>query len=255
MRLRKKVFTLVMVLTLLVTGVFGFSTDADANATANNSVQAKLFDESAYKEVDVKANPRKAQIIKDMANNIIADNQMILNYSNAKLDFDNAKILEIKGDKENFTSITLPIVGDQYSLLSNLSLVFDSNNKLVNYSETLITKSDDNKFVVSSYVDGNLIQEQFTDLDYVSNSELQRQLDHLTSSLAKSEEIQSRGIGDVALCLEIVLGVDLVIARLIASTCIASCPALPPICVACIGAVVAVGVANMNQIIACFDKK
>ncbi len=247
MKLSKNVFPIVLVLTLLVSGLFGSSPNANA--------QTQVFNESIYQDVDVTENPRKIQFIKDLANDAISKGQMILNYSNANLDLGNAKFIDINDDKDKYASITIPVVGDQYSLLSNLSLVFDSNNKLVTYSETLITKSDDNKFVVSSYVDGSLIQEQFTDLDYVSNSELQRQLDYLLDVLEENEQaISAYGIGEIALCLSVVIGVDLVIARLIATTCIASCPAVPPVCAVCITAVAAVGVANMNLILGCFEK-
>lgn len=247
MNLRKNVFSIVLVLSLLVSGLFG----SLPNATA----QTQVSNESTYQDVDVTENPRKTQIIKDLANDTISNGQMILNYSNAKLDFDNVKLLEINDDKNKYTSITIPVVGDQYSLLSNLSLVFDSNNKLVTYSETLITRSDDNKFIVSSYADGSLLQEQFTDLDYVSNDELQRQLDYLLEVLEENkQDVSTNGIPEIALCLSVVIGVDLVIARLIATTCVASCPAVPPVCAVCITAVSAIGIANMPLLLACFEK-
>ncbi|EON71874.1 hypothetical protein H131_13058 [Lysinibacillus sphaericus OT4b.31] len=56
---------------------------------------------------------------------------MILNYSNANLDFGNAKFIDINDDKNKYTSITIPVIGDKYSLLSNVTLVFDSNTIVV----------------------------------------------------------------------------------------------------------------------------
>src|SRR5699024_5418740 len=48
---------------------------------------------------------------------------------------------------------------------SNFTVIYDSQDEIINYSESLVTKSNDNKFVITSYSDGEFIQEEKTDLD------------------------------------------------------------------------------------------
>ncbi|WP_019412377.1 hypothetical protein [Paenisporosarcina sp. TG20] len=110
----------------------------------------------------------------------------------------------------------------------------------------MITNSDNNKFVVTSYFDGKLIQEEVTDRDYVNNSELQKELEYMQN--VDSDVIQThRSFNSVVLCISFVGLIDLTIARLIAATCIVSCPGIPPICAACIGAVALVGLLILVQ--------
>ncbi|WP_017729125.1 hypothetical protein [Halalkalibacterium ligniniphilum] len=110
-----------------------------------------------------------------------------------------------------------------------MTLVFDSDNQVISYSETLITKSKDNKFVISSYFDGNLMQSEVTDIDYVSNDVLQEELNTLKNATGNEPGFSTLGFNEVALCISGVLLIDLTVARLIAGACITSCPAVPPV--------------------------
>ena len=48
--------------------------------------------------------------------------------------------------------------------LSNLTLVFDSDYNLTTYSETLVTKSDEDKFKFTTYTDGKLVKDEVSDI-------------------------------------------------------------------------------------------
>lgn len=63
---------------------------------------------------------------------------------------------------------------------------------------------------------------------------------------------QNRGIKKIAACIAAVAGINGGVAYLIAGTCIASCPAVPPICAACIGGVCTIGAADIVAVISCF---
>lgn len=257
MSLLKKIVLGAMVLTLLFSGLSTTNFEVNAQTidkTSDEESMALKFEqmnEVASKSIEVK-DSKKIQLLTDMSKNAISSKQVILNHSNAELVFDDARFLEIKENKENYTSVTIPIVGDQYSLISNFTLVFDSENKLLSYSETLITKSKNDKFIISTFFDGTLAQNQETDIDYISNSELQKELETLQNVSQPQNSIQGKSFNEIALCISVIALVDLTVARIIAATCIASCPAIPPICVACIGTVGVIGAANIPAVVACF---
>lgn len=190
---------------------------------------------------------KRTEHIENTAKDAITNKEVVLNNSNANLDFDNAKYLDITQDNMKYTSITVPIVGGEYSFTSNFTLVFDSNNEVINYSEALITKSDNNKFIITTYSDGDLVQNKETDLDYISDSELKKGLDVVNG------DIQTMGVKKIAACIAAIAGVNAVVAYLIAGTCVASCPAVPPVCAACIAGVATMGAADIAGIIACFN--
>ncbi|MFI8496723.1 hypothetical protein ACIGC1_28500 [Peribacillus butanolivorans] len=255
MILLKKVASVVMASTLFL-GLSVSSTVASTN-TQSVSESASIYQdndiESTFEKMnDIASNTKeikdsqRIQDIKNMSKDAVSNEKVVFNYSNASLDFDNAKFLDISQNNMNYTSITIPIVGDQYNFISNLTLIFDSQNKVMNYSESLITKSEDNKFVITSYIDGELVQSKVTDLDYKSNSELKKGLENIK---------QARGAKKIATCIAAVAGVDIAVAYLIAGTCTVSCPAVPPICAACIAAVATMGAGSIAGVIACFNLK
>ncbi|BBO00032.1 hypothetical protein [Sporolactobacillus terrae] len=263
MSLWKKTVSILMV-SALVLGWFGFgsSTLASSNNQAvdnsedfyqDNSVKTSFqaMSDIASKSSEIK-DPLKIQNLKNISKNVISK-KVVLNNSNANLDFDNAKALTITQDNKNYTSVTIPITGGQYSFISNLTLIFDSQNKMITYSETLITKNNNNKFVITSYFDGELVQNKVTDVDYVSDSELKKGLDEIHETTKEiNQNYQTAGVGKIAACIGAVAGVNAGVAYLIAGTCVASCPTIVPICVACIGGVATMGAADIGAIVACF---
>ncbi|MET1180508.1 hypothetical protein ABG775_21455 [Peribacillus simplex] len=248
MNLLKKIALIVIASTILL-GLSISSTFASASTYQGNDIK-RTFEKMNDMASDTKEvkDSQRIQDIKNMSKDAISNEKVVLNNSNAKLDFDNARLLDTTQNNKNYTSITIPVVGDQYNFISNVTLIFDSKNKITNYSESLITKNEDNKFVITSYFDGELFESNVTDLDYKSNSELKEGLKNI-----QTEGMQTKGFKKIATCIAAVAGVDITVAYLIAGTCAASCPAVPPICAACIAAVATMGAGTIAGVIACFN--
>lgn len=190
---------------------------------------------------------------RNLAMNKINSKKIIINGENTTLAWNDSKVLSIEKDGMIFKSISVPVEGEKYSYFSNLTIVFDKNENVVTYSESLITKSKNNKFVISSYIEGNKTSTQQTDLDYVDNSALEEGLVSLKENVRESREVNDRGIGAIAGCIAAIAGINATVAYLIAGTCIAACPAVAPICAACIAGVCTIGAADIAGVIACFN--
>lgn len=194
--------------------------------------------------------PVITKMIKSKALDFNKENKIVLNGKNANLLWNNSKILSIEEENANYKSISVPIEGEEYSYFSNLTIVFDESGNLTTYSETLITKNQLNKFVITNYSDGEKVNEYNTNIDYVNNSTLKEALISLKKGV--KENVNARGIGAIAGCIAAIAGINATVAYLIAGTCIAACPAVAPICAACIAGVCTIGAADIGGIIACF---
>lgn len=190
--------------------------------------------------------------IKNNALHLIKEKRIVLNGQNINLLWNDSKFLSINEENENYKSICVPIEGGKYSYFSNLTIVFDKNENLVTYSETLITKNQINKFVISTYIENKKISTQNTDIDYVNNSMLKEGVFSLKQSVNEIKTVNTRGIGSIAGCIATIAGINGTVAYLIAGTCIVACPAVAPICVACIAGVCTIGAADIGGVIACF---
>lgn len=199
------------------------------------------------------ADTERINEIEGIVKNYIANGNAVLHFESAYLNYNEAKVLDIAYENDIYTSITIPVAGSAYSLLSNVTFVLE-NDQIAIYSETLITRSAENKFVIATYYDGVLVDTNHTDIGYISNEEIQKDLDTIHTSVQKGKAYaQTRGTGAIVGCLTGVLGVNAAVAYLIAGTCIASCPTVVPICVACIGAVATIGAADIAAVVACFN--
>ncbi|WP_375231567.1 hypothetical protein [Bacillus cereus] len=258
-----KKFAAVAMASTLFFGWSGSSTFASPNTESvsqNVSVNQNKDMKSTFKKMNDIANTTKEiqdsqriQDIKIAAENSISSGKVVLKHSDAQLDFNNAKFLDISQDNKSYKSITIPIVGEQYSFISNLTVIFDLQGEVSNYSETLVTKSENNKFEITSYLDGELGQSQVTNVDYKNNSEVKKSLERINAQGIKADEPQY-SMGAVAACIAAVAGVDIAVAYVIGGTCAASCPAVPPVCAACIGAVATLGAGSIAGVVACFSK-
>lgn len=89
-------------------------------------------------------------------------------------------MLEFDTDNGTFRSITLQIQDSRYSILSNITAVFDSSWNISNYAEQLLSKTD-NKFLMQVYMNGDLVNQQVSDFDFISNEDIQKKLDEYAS--------------------------------------------------------------------------
>lgn len=85
-------------------------------------------------------------------------------------------MLEFDTDNGTFRSITLQIQDSRYSILSNITAVFDSSWNISNYAEQLLSKTDNNKFLMQVYMNGDLVNQQVSDFDFISNEDIQKKV-------------------------------------------------------------------------------
>jgi len=247
----KKCHKAIKVMVVIILFVFALSssvleTNAQTNDFANLSQTAQM--------ITIVKNPIKIQEIKDITLDAIANKSVLSNVPNNYLNYNEIKIGEVFVDKDTYTISSIPITSSNYNPISNLTLIIQ-DGEILTYSETLITKSRTNTVAISVFTDGMKIYEKITDIEYLSNSEVQKVIDKAQNLPLGNNIIQTRGIAEVALCLSSVLLIDLVVARIVATTCIGACAGgVVPLCVPCIAGVFAIGGANIGAVIACFKK-
>lgn len=245
----QKTISVMAVVALLL--VFGWSSPVlETNAQSQELDQLR---ETAEK-ISVEENSGEIEKIKNIAYEAITNKKVVSNAVNAELNFDRANVGEVFAENETYTVLAVPIASDEYSPISNLTLIIQ-DGKILTYSETLMTKSPKNTVAVASYTDGQLINEKVTDVEYVSNSEVKAAIDKAQKLKLDENTIQPFGIAEVSLCLSAVLLIDLVVARMVATACIGFCgTGVVPLCAACIGGVFVIGGANINAVTACFSQ-
>lgn len=147
------------------------------------------------------------------------------------------------------TVVTVPLHGD-YSLPSNITVFFDEDNTVLQTNEMLVTKNEVGNFQVETYLDGLLNKSVDTGISYITDEEM-------LAEEPVGSGIQPMGVGAVASCLGVVLGVGATMAYLIAVACGGSCAAPTPvtaaICAACIGAYAVLGAGGIAGAVACFN--
>ncbi|WP_144312069.1 hypothetical protein [Actinopolyspora erythraea] len=160
-----------------------------------------------------------------------------------------AKVYAVDAENSESTSVTIP-VGGEYSLVSNLTVLFDESGDIVQYSETLVSENEAGNFNITSFTDGVLVNSKDTDLPYMTDAELQA-----NNGVDSSDPMAAMGVGSTAACVAAVLGVSGATGYLIVSACTGACstPGVgTAVCVACIGAYATVGSASVTAVASCF---
>lgn len=150
-------------------------------------------------------------------------------------DFENIKISIIE-DESEMRAITVPM-SDKFSKLSNLTILYDVDNNISTYSETIITKSQENTFDLKIYQDGEETLNEVTDIEYIENSQIDDAIKELNSN------VNLYGL-DIP-CFTAVAGLGTGIGALIAKVCVGSCVSVVAVCAVCIGGLVVVGGGTM----------
>lgn len=253
-----KVVSLVLTCVIILESSTAYASET-AESTLNSETLSQLeesFEEInaiAMKTTDVNDQERIAEV-KSIVEAAVKENIYSFNFGeNGTLLFDDISLLDIENNDDIYTSITIPVKGINYSLLSNVTFIL-KDDQILAYTETLITRGSNNKFVVDIYYDGALIESNHTNIEYISDEEIQEGLNSLKGiANARTTDDKARGANEIAGCLAVVAGVNITVALLITSTCVASCPAVVPICVACITAVGSIGAADVAALVKCFD--
>lgn len=175
----------------------------------------------------------------------------IITNSGSNIDTNNFKVMKTNIAGTEYTSANFAITGN-YSLLSNLNLLFDSNNQLVFYSETLISQNEANTFRIQNYINGALFEDKQTDIPYITDEQISEGINGLKEL---GIGLQERSFWGTVGCITAVAGVNGAVAKIIAATCVSACAASPvagAVCAACIGGVCAMGAADVAAIVGCF---
>lgn len=245
--------------------VFVFSAVAYATpAYASENKDEEYYpitEEIAYTFADMNEVASKSTDITDiesknfytsLAKNEIHKQEFLVNGGKDNLNFEEVNVVATNLDSSNFVSVNVAVAGN-YSTLSNLNVMFDENNEVILYTETLIYNNPEtNKFVIDIFLDGELFEHKQTDIDFVSNEQIKEGLQGLKELTCPN----TRGVGATAGCIAGLLGVNGVVAYLIAGTCATACAAAPitgAVCAACIGGVCVIGAADIGAIIGCFS--
>ncbi|MCM3708414.1 MULTISPECIES: hypothetical protein [Cytobacillus] len=255
MKTWQKTITVMAVIALLVFGWSSPTIQPNANAQSIDA-QSNEFEQlnQTAQKISIVEDPEKIKEIKDASLEAIASKEVVSNALNADLNYDKANVGEVFAENETYTVLTIPIASEDYNPLSNLTLI-SQNGEILTYSETLITKSKKNTVTISSYTDGVLTNEKITDIEYLSNSEVQEAIDKAQAVDLDENMVQPQGLAEVSLCLATVLLIDLTVARIVAATCIGACgTGVVPLCAACVGGVFVIGGANIGGVIACFQQ-
>lgn len=169
----------------------------------------------------------------------------------AALSLQKAKVYSVNTDGPAYTSVTVPISGE-YSMVSNLTVIFDGKGKIVKSGETLISKNDAGNFNISNFTGGKLVKSNDTDRPFMSDAQLQQKDPDKSAGPVLNS---THSTGSTVACVVSVLGVSGAVGYLIVGACAGACT-VPivgtAICVACIGAYAAVGGASITAVASCF---
>lgn len=189
-------------------------------------------------EIDLGDLPAlKQTFLNDLENNRISFQTALSN-----LDFEEKTVLE---HDEDYFIITIPIVNENYNMLSNFTITYDETFNLLDYSETHFQESENGFFKVMNYLNGVLISETETDVEFIENAEFERQLQEFEESFSNP---RMRG---VLSCLKAVAGIGTVMATLIVATCSFVCLVSRSSCGTCFASLGTLGAGAMVAA-ACF---
>jgi len=250
MKVWKKFYYFIMVLVLAaftsISSTSLSSQPSDENVNINfddlNASLEKMND--MWSQTRAVKDYQRILDLRYMIKNAISEETIDVHH--VKIDFGHATYLDFTKDEVDYTAVTIPGDGDKFDFISNLTLVFDQNKNIVNYSETLIRKKDDDTFKYTSYADGERVQHEVKDIGYDN-----RLVDKGLEELRNDQPINHK---DTTKCIAAVLGVGTAVAALIAYVCAGSCvvPVSAPICAACIGAYAVVGGGSITAMANCF---
>ncbi|WP_277210952.1 hypothetical protein [Isoptericola croceus] len=190
----------------------------------------------------------------DVAMDAVAAGDVIVHAPAVDLEESKAAVLALSGDDETFTSVSVP-VGGEHSLTSNVTIVFDEDENVVQYSESLLERNGSDNFRITAYTDGELTKSQDTDIPFVPDSELMKDL-HFSGPISALDSTSASTLAtskSTSACLSATLGITGTLGIAIALACGGSCAGgAVPICAACIGAYAVVHGAGITAVAACF---
>ncbi|WP_293773510.1 hypothetical protein [uncultured Corynebacterium sp.] len=249
---RNAIVSLIATATLIV----GAITPASADTTPVNNQETSACSQQLEngKIEDTTSSPEKSNLLRSVKKGI-DEGTVSINGNKDLLNLEKTKIKTVENEQgKKIDFVVIPYSNDGgYNYLSNVTLGYETTNpeSPVTQSETLFSKSDNNKFKTQVYQNGNLVKDELTDLEYVDGETLQN-TQNVPAADPDTPELQ--GWNAKKTCIASVLGVNATVAGLVATTCVGACTAEPvgfTICAACIGGIAVVGGADITAIPAC----
>ncbi|OTN76136.1 hypothetical protein A5886_001213 [Enterococcus sp. 8G7_MSG3316] len=207
-----------------------------------NIEQMLVLDESMIELSDMKSANIQSVFSMDLE-----QGNFTIQVAHENLDIDNLAAHELKDDDNEFISVVIPIIGEGYNQLSNLTIIYDLNLNVLSYQETTLTESINGTFQFTSYIDGQRVRNEITELEFVSNEVFEESLEALRTAFNNPN---SRN----AACLATVLGIGTFAATALYIMCAGSCASvvLVKVCVACIAGTVALAGTSTAAVVGCF---
>lgn len=164
----------------------------------------------------------------------------------SNLNFAEKRLLE--HDDGHFI-ITIPILNENYNMLSNLTVIYDGDFDILDYTETHFQESENGFFKVIHYIDGVLVAETETEFEFIDNAEFERQLQEFEALFYNP---RARGIWS---CLKAVVGISVVIAALVLAVCAVSCAINRHSCGNCLSTLGVVSQGTIIGVATCFGAR
>ena len=118
-------------------------------------------------------------VTNDMKSRFQMNRNMIIHVPKSSLDLTNAKVLQVTENSKDFYTITVPIVGDDYNLFSNLTVTYSQNGENEGYQETIISRGLNNKIQIESYVNGKLMKSDLLNEEFLSNEQIKKDMQNV----------------------------------------------------------------------------
>lgn len=234
--LLKRVAMVVLALLILNTSIPNTVAYSKSNEDIITSADAKFMREQSSKvsiiDDQILINEAIYKVESDINNGDIK-----LNVNIEELDFENAKLSVVEGVQNN-KGLTIPIIKDDYSEFSNLTVLLNNDNKVRDYAESNITKSSNNKFEIRLFQNGEEYYNEVTDIEYIENEEVSEFLTEVEEVVENSNP-NERGLN--LACFAAISGAGAGIAGLILKLCGAPCVLAPPVCIVCLGGIILTG--------------
>lgn len=247
--MKTKMIAVVLVLSCLfsvnLTGLQPVFAMEELDINNKNSILIKDFDkisDLAQKTIiinDEKLRETIVNVVKDEIEKL----ELKISVDFNSLDFKNSNISKVD-DIDNLTAITIPIVDDDFTILSNLTILFNDNMKVISYSELNVFKSKENTFEILILNDGKETYRDVTNIEFIENSEIKSYFSDLEENIT-NDNISMYGL-DIP-CFVAVSGAGGTISGLILKLCGAPCTLAPPVCAVCLG-----GIAVIGGVISCW---
>lgn len=221
----KKLFKLTLILGIILSFIAMpfISSAASVNSTNSNNMSKMI------KEINFETDQKQFSKYLNLAKVGMLDKSIDLKTTTSNLDFEASKLTEYDG----FMLLTIPFKEDShFNVLSNITIAF-KNDKVVNYSEQQLTKSENNTFWINQFIDGKQARNEDLTIDYVSNEE--------TKTAIKEIQQLSTQRGLNMSCFAAVVGASGGVIGVILKLCGAPCSLAPPICAGCLAGIVVVG--------------